>query len=109
MCRENGASIADHRHIVHVLNIHLRVSDLQDPVPLELTSLLQNSDNPLLHQIFTDSGAENSTTKGLSKVTVVSKFKVLAGAGLRMVKKKKKNRNLNSNLFKICLFSHLKS
>lgn len=47
----------------------------KDPVPLELTSLLQNSDNPLLHQIFPDSGAENSTTKGLSKVTVVSKFK----------------------------------
>lgn len=54
------------------------MSDLQDPVPLELTSLLQQkSDNPLLQQIFTDRQAENSSSKGLSKVTVVSKFKVL--------------------------------
>lgn len=50
--------------------------DLQDPLPLELTSLLQKSDNPLLHQIFNDKGTENSNSKGLSKVTVVSKFKV---------------------------------
>ncbi|KAK9536182.1 hypothetical protein VZT92_005990 [Zoarces viviparus] len=47
----------------------------KDPVPPELTELLQKSDNPLLHQIFADKETENPTTKGLSKVTVVSKFK----------------------------------
>nr|XP_046266684.1 unconventional myosin-XIX isoform X2 [Scatophagus argus] len=47
----------------------------KDPVPPELISLLQKSDNPLLHQIFTHEEPENPTTKGLSKVTVVSKFK----------------------------------
>uniref|UniRef100_A0A8C4DYW6 Myosin XIX n=1 Tax=Dicentrarchus labrax TaxID=13489 RepID=A0A8C4DYW6_DICLA len=47
----------------------------KDPVPPELISLLQKSDNPLLHQIFTDKETENPTNKGLSKVTVVSKFK----------------------------------
>ncbi|XP_031713228.1 unconventional myosin-XIX isoform X2 [Anarrhichthys ocellatus] len=47
----------------------------KDPVPPELTELLQKSDNPLLHQIFADKETKNSTTKGLSKVTVVSKFK----------------------------------
>ncbi|KAM4545775.1 unconventional myosin-XIX [Odontesthes bonariensis] len=47
----------------------------KDPVPPELISLLQKSDNPLLHQIFTDLETENPTTKALSKVTVVSKFK----------------------------------
>uniref|UniRef100_A0A4W6ER36 Myosin XIX n=1 Tax=Lates calcarifer TaxID=8187 RepID=A0A4W6ER36_LATCA len=47
----------------------------KDPVPPELISLLQKSENALLHQIFTDREAENMTSKGLSKVTVVSKFK----------------------------------
>ncbi|XP_074467568.1 unconventional myosin-XIX isoform X1 [Sebastes fasciatus] len=47
----------------------------KDPLPPELIGLLQKSDNPLLHQIFTDQESENPTTKGLSKVTVVSKFK----------------------------------
>ncbi|XP_071316432.1 unconventional myosin-XIX [Trachinotus anak] len=47
----------------------------KDPVPPELNSLLQKSDNALLHQIFTDKETENLTSKGLSKVTVVSKFK----------------------------------
>ncbi|XP_072230390.1 unconventional myosin-XIX [Leuresthes tenuis] len=47
----------------------------KDPVPPELISLLQKSDSPLLHQIFTDLETENPTTKALSKVTVVSKFK----------------------------------
>ncbi|XP_075957958.1 unconventional myosin-XIX [Anarhichas minor] len=47
----------------------------KDPVPPELTELLQKSDNPLLHQIFADKETKNPTTKGLSKVTVVSKFK----------------------------------
>ncbi|XP_078122487.1 unconventional myosin-XIX [Sander vitreus] len=47
----------------------------KDPVPPELINLLQKSDSPLLHQIFTDNETENPTTKGLSKVTVVSKFK----------------------------------
>ncbi|KAK2828789.1 hypothetical protein Q5P01_019823 [Channa striata] len=47
----------------------------KDPVPPELINLLQKSDNVLLHQLFTDKETENPTTKGLSKVTVVSKFK----------------------------------
>ncbi|XP_059208280.1 unconventional myosin-XIX [Centropristis striata] len=47
----------------------------KDPVPPELINLLQKSDNPLLHQIFTDTETDTQTTKGLSKVTVVSKFK----------------------------------
>ncbi|XP_045894880.1 unconventional myosin-XIX isoform X2 [Micropterus dolomieu] len=47
----------------------------KDPVPPEFTNLLQKSDNLLLHQIFTDKETKNPTTKGLSKVTVVSKFK----------------------------------
>ncbi|KAG7224485.1 hypothetical protein INR49_015009 [Caranx melampygus] len=47
----------------------------KDPVPPELNSLLQKSGNLLLNQIFTDKETENLTSKGLSKVTVVSKFK----------------------------------
>ncbi|XP_069003028.1 unconventional myosin-XIX [Embiotoca jacksoni] len=47
----------------------------KDPVPAELVSLLQKSENPLLHQIFIDRETESLTTKGLSRVTVVSKFK----------------------------------
>ncbi|XP_034461939.1 unconventional myosin-XIX isoform X1 [Hippoglossus hippoglossus] len=47
----------------------------KDPVPPELIGLLQKSGNSLLHQMFTDKETENPTTKGLSKVTVVSKFK----------------------------------
>uniref|UniRef100_A0A8C5GU08 Myosin motor domain-containing protein n=1 Tax=Gouania willdenowi TaxID=441366 RepID=A0A8C5GU08_GOUWI len=46
----------------------------KDPVPPELISLLQKSDNQLLQQMFSQHQTENST-KGLSKVTVVSKFK----------------------------------
>lgn len=49
---------------------------LQDPVPPEVISLLLKSANPLLHQIFSDKDTKNQTTKELSKVTVVSKFKV---------------------------------
>lgn len=48
----------------------------QDPVAPELIDLLQSSDNPLLHQIFPVKEPENPNNKGLSKVTVVSKFKV---------------------------------
>ncbi|XP_030602773.1 unconventional myosin-XIX [Archocentrus centrarchus] len=47
----------------------------KDPVPPELISLLQKSDNQLLHQIFSDNETENQTRKGPSKATVVSKFK----------------------------------
>uniref|UniRef100_A0A672G540 Myosin motor domain-containing protein n=1 Tax=Salarias fasciatus TaxID=181472 RepID=A0A672G540_SALFA len=47
----------------------------KDPVPPELISLFQESENLLLHQIFADKEAQNPTTKGLGKVTVVSKFK----------------------------------
>lgn len=49
---------------------------LQDPVPPEVTGLLLKSDNPLLHQLFYDKDTKNQTGKELSKVTVVSKFKV---------------------------------
>lgn len=48
----------------------------QDPVPPEVISLLRKSDNPLLHQIFSEKDTKNQSTKELSKVTVVSKFKV---------------------------------
>ncbi|XP_051903351.1 unconventional myosin-XIX [Hippocampus zosterae] len=47
----------------------------KDPVAPEIISLLQMSDNPLLQQIFTEKETDNSSSKGLSKVTVVSKFK----------------------------------
>ncbi|KAI4814595.1 hypothetical protein KUCAC02_003784 [Chaenocephalus aceratus] len=47
----------------------------KDPVPPELIKLLQESENSLLHHIFTDKETEIPTSKGLSKVTVVSKFK----------------------------------
>lgn len=49
---------------------------LQDPVPPEVISLFLKSDNPLLRQIFSDKNAKNQASKELSKVTVVSKFKV---------------------------------
>ncbi|XP_062341362.1 unconventional myosin-XIX [Osmerus eperlanus] len=48
----------------------------KDPVPSEILQLLQQSGNPLLHQLFADRDTENEATRGLSKVvTVVSKFK----------------------------------
>nr|XP_054586892.1 unconventional myosin-XIX [Nothobranchius furzeri]XP_054586893.1 unconventional myosin-XIX [Nothobranchius furzeri] len=47
----------------------------KDPVPPELTSLLHKSNNPVLHQIFSDEEPENPNNKSLNKVTVVSKFK----------------------------------
>uniref|UniRef100_UPI0037E7970E unconventional myosin-XIX n=1 Tax=Semicossyphus pulcher TaxID=241346 RepID=UPI0037E7970E len=47
----------------------------KDPVPPELISLLQKSEDRLLHHIFTDKESDSPTSKGLSKVTVVSKFK----------------------------------
>ncbi|MEQ2177359.1 hypothetical protein GOODEAATRI_002680 [Goodea atripinnis] len=49
----------------------------KDPVPPELIGLLQKSDNLLLHEIFIDKKTEIPNNKGLSKVTVVSKFKAL--------------------------------
>lgn len=49
---------------------------LQDPVPPELLSLLLKSDVPLLHHIFSGKDPKDQTTRELSKVTVVSKFKV---------------------------------
>lgn len=52
----------------------------QDPVPPELISLLLKSDLPLLRHIFSGRDPKDQSTKELSKVTVVSKFKV--GAGL---------------------------
>ncbi|XP_061607395.1 unconventional myosin-XIX isoform X1 [Phyllopteryx taeniolatus] len=47
----------------------------KDPVAPELIGLLQISDNPLLRQIFQEKETENLSSKGLNKVTVVSKFK----------------------------------
>ncbi|KAM9788989.1 unconventional myosin-XIX [Neosynchiropus ocellatus] len=47
----------------------------KDPVPPELTGLLQKSENRLLRRIFSDAHTDSSSAKGLSKVTVVSKFK----------------------------------
>ncbi|XP_057677639.1 unconventional myosin-XIX isoform X3 [Corythoichthys intestinalis] len=47
----------------------------KDPVAPEIISLLQMSENLLLHNIFTENESENSSSKGISKVTVVSKFK----------------------------------
>uniref|UniRef100_A0A3Q2U8U9 Myosin XIX n=1 Tax=Fundulus heteroclitus TaxID=8078 RepID=A0A3Q2U8U9_FUNHE len=47
----------------------------KDPVPPELTGLLQKSDNLLLHEIFSGKETEIPNNKELSKVTVVSKFK----------------------------------
>ncbi|KAM8900362.1 unconventional myosin-XIX [Spinachia spinachia] len=64
-------------HYAGKVNYHMErmVEKNKDPVPPELTHLLQTSDNPLLRQIFSDKETENTTTKGLSRVTVVSKFK----------------------------------
>lgn len=47
----------------------------KDPVPAELINLFEKSDIPLLQEIFADKKTENPTNRGLSKVTVVSKFK----------------------------------
>lgn len=47
----------------------------KDPVPPELISMLQKSNNSLLHNIFAEVEDCSQTSKGLSKVTVVSKFK----------------------------------
>ncbi|XP_005800878.1 unconventional myosin-XIX isoform X2 [Xiphophorus maculatus] len=47
----------------------------KDPVPPELIGLLEKSDNLLLHEIFSDKETEIPQSKGLSRVTVISKFK----------------------------------
>lgn len=47
----------------------------RDPVPPELIGLLQKSNNLLLLEIFSDKETEIPNNRGLSKVTVVSKFK----------------------------------
>lgn len=47
----------------------------KDPVPPELINMLQKSNNGLLHHIFAEIEDGKQTSKGLSKVTVVSKFK----------------------------------
>ncbi|XP_033833761.1 unconventional myosin-XIX isoform X1 [Periophthalmus magnuspinnatus] len=47
----------------------------KDPVPPELIDILQKSNSSLLHYIFAEVEDEQQTTKGLNKVTVVSKFK----------------------------------
>lgn len=50
---------------------------LQDPVPPELISVLQKSQDSLLHSLFADGDRESEGSRGHSKViTVVSKFKV---------------------------------
>ncbi|XP_068457373.1 unconventional myosin-XIX [Clinocottus analis] len=72
--KEPHFTVAHYAGKVHY-QIQGMVEKNKDPVPPELTSLLQKSDDPLLHQIFTEKETENPATKGLSKVTVVSKFK----------------------------------
>ncbi|XP_034539617.1 unconventional myosin-XIX [Notolabrus celidotus] len=47
----------------------------KDPVPPELIKLLQKSEDLLLQQIFSDRETESPNSKGLNRVTVVSKFK----------------------------------
>eukprot|EP00066_Takifugu_rubripes_P020053 XP_011609319.1 PREDICTED: unconventional myosin-XIX [Takifugu rubripes] len=47
----------------------------KDPVPPELISLLLKSDVPLLRHIVSGKDPKDQSTKELSKVTVVSKFK----------------------------------
>ncbi|XP_052454502.1 unconventional myosin-XIX [Carassius gibelio] len=48
----------------------------KDPVPSELISLLQNSQDSLLHSLFADGDRESEGLRGHSKVvTVVSKFR----------------------------------
>ncbi|KAK7172492.1 hypothetical protein R3I93_002564 [Phoxinus phoxinus] len=48
----------------------------KDPVPPELTGLLQKSQDSLLHSLFADGDLESEGSRGHSKViTVVSKFK----------------------------------
>ncbi|XP_029028743.1 unconventional myosin-XIX isoform X2 [Betta splendens] len=58
-----------------VYQIEGMVEKNKDPVPPELINLLQKSNNPLLHQLFNDKTTQNPAAKGLSKITVVSKFK----------------------------------
>uniref|UniRef100_A0A672RGK8 Myosin XIX n=1 Tax=Sinocyclocheilus grahami TaxID=75366 RepID=A0A672RGK8_SINGR len=49
----------------------------KDPVPPEIISLLQKSQDSLLHSLFADGDRESEGSRGHSKVvTVVSKFKV---------------------------------
>ncbi|XP_068600219.1 unconventional myosin-XIX [Brachionichthys hirsutus] len=65
------------KHYAGKVNYQIQgmVEKNKDPVPPELIDLLQKSGNLLLHQIFTGMEKENPNSKGLSKVTVVSKFK----------------------------------
>ncbi|XP_058482974.1 unconventional myosin-XIX [Solea solea] len=64
-------------HYAGKVDYHIEgmVEKNKDPVPPELISLLEKSENSLLHQIFSEKETDNVTSKGLSKVTVVSKFK----------------------------------
>lgn len=64
-------------HYAGKVNYQLQgmVEKNKDPVPPELINMLQKSNNGLLLQIFADVEEGNQATKGLSKVTVVSKFK----------------------------------
>lgn len=75
VCRETYEVMWSSRDVLDVspLLIHLV---FQDPVPPEVISLLLRSDNPLLQQIFSEKDTKNQASKELSKVTVVSKFKV---------------------------------
>ncbi|CAJ1064409.1 unconventional myosin-XIX [Xyrichtys novacula] len=64
-------------HYAGKVNYQLQgmVEKNKDPVPPELIKLLQKSEDPLLRQVFTDKETESPNSKGLNKVTVVSKFK----------------------------------
>ncbi|KAK3508827.1 hypothetical protein QTP70_009605 [Hemibagrus guttatus] len=50
----------------------------KDPVPPELLSLLQKSEDPLLHSLFADSDTEGNSRGHSKVVTVVSKFKKIS-------------------------------
>ncbi|XP_061658714.1 unconventional myosin-XIX isoform X2 [Syngnathoides biaculeatus] len=76
----NKLSKVPHFSVAHYAGkVHYKIQGMveknKDPVAPEIISLLQMSDNPLLQQIYTEKETENLSSKGLSKVTVVSKFK----------------------------------
>ncbi|KAF4113907.1 unconventional myosin-XIX [Onychostoma macrolepis] len=58
----------------------------KDPVPPEIISLLQKSQDSLLHSLFADGDRESEGSRGHSKVvTVVSKFKNSLGSLMKIL------------------------
>uniref|UniRef100_A0A3P8WFA8 Myosin XIX n=1 Tax=Cynoglossus semilaevis TaxID=244447 RepID=A0A3P8WFA8_CYNSE len=64
-------------HYAGQVDYHLEgmVEKNKDPVPPELISLLQKSENVLLREIFINRDTDRLIAKDLNKITVVSKFK----------------------------------